>query len=675
MRFTRIEIENVLAYSGLVPFDFPDKGDSRNIVLIWGRNGMGKTSFLRALKLLFLGVASEDVRRVGFPPRVLGERQFVVGDGASWSGLINRQAARRASRDGIAPSARVSATWTQADGRLVTIERRWIAKTGGYDENAVVYDNGERLAGAAALDRIGDLMPAEFVNYFFFDGEDIKSIAESEAMKQGEFDRLLRITFITELANELGRLGAERRRRDMGEDLLRQYSMAEADLVKAKGEQMSAQQTIAGIEESLQLDGLLLQRLSVRRENLSTGASDAQRAELEARRTQLRVDLMDASSRVAETVPPTAPVVANMALVRSALAATQARVRSSSVAEGRYLERLAVRLPDWLAEDGPLERSLAETLSNQLLARMRGELPQGSGGPFASLDALRAERLAAMLSRWAAAGDDVLRAQVGELGGLRRMQRELQDVEEALLQIEVGSQANLDQYRQVVREIADIEERQRDRAVRKGQQLERLKDASVRIADLESRLAVLSESQERAARDRDEASFIRRVEGALNELGESLRHAVRVKLEKRLNARFGELVTMHPLVDHVTINDVYTMSYFDAQGREIGRSSLSSGLKQLAATALLWALKDVSELEMPVVIDTPLGRIDRENQDNMLNVYYPHLAQQVIILPTNTEIDQRRFELVRDRVAEQFLIVNENGDNARVERGGSMVQA
>ena len=89
-----------------------------------------------------------------------------------------------------------------------------------------------------------------------------------------------------------------------------------------------------------------------------------------------------------------------------------------------------------------------------------------------------------------------------------------------------------------MREIADIEERQRDRAVRKGQQLERLKDAKIRIADLESRLAVLSESQDRATRDRDEASFIRRVEGALNQVGESLRHAVRARLEKRLNARF-----------------------------------------------------------------------------------------------------------------------------------------
>jgi DNA sulfur modification protein DndD len=636
---------------------------------------MGKTSFLRAIKLLFLGVRPERGRTVGFPPTVLPERQFVAGDGANWSGLINRQAARRAAREGTTPTARVMATWESESGRAVTIERRWILKPGGFDENAVVYDGVERLAGQAALDRIGDLMPSEFVDFFFFDGEDIKALAESEAMHQAEFDRLLRITFIAELVTELKGIGSERRRRDMGEKLLHEYTAAEADLVKAKGDRKSAQHGIAGNEEALALDGVQLQRLYVRRENLSTGASNAQRAELEARREQLGREIQESAHGIAANVPPKAPVIANLALVRSALAATQQRVQSSSAAEQRFLDRISGRMPNWIVEEAGIGRPEAGSLSERLVERMRGELPRGAGGPFASLNPLRAERLQEMLSRLAVAGNDILRAQASELEALRRLQRELHETEEALMQIEVGSQANLEQYKAVVREIAEIEDRQRDRAVRKGQQLEKLKDAEARIAALESKLAVLADSQDRAARERDEARFIRKIEAALNELGEALRRTIRVKLEERLNVRFRELVTMHPLVDRVTIDDVYTMTYFDAQGKEVGRSSLSSGLKQLAATALLWSLKDVSKLDMPVIIDTPLGRIDRENQDNMLHTYYPRLARQVIILPTNTEIDQRRFDLIRDRVAGQFKIVNESGDSARVERGGTLVQA
>ncbi|QFY41545.1 hypothetical protein F6R98_01995 [Candidatus Methylospira mobilis] len=42
--------------------------------------------------------------------------------------------------------------------------------------------------------------------------------------------------------------------------------------------------------------------------------------------------------------------------------------------------------------------------------------------------------------------------------------------------------------------------------------------------------------------------------------------------------------------------------------------------EQLAATALLWALQDVSGRKLPVIFDTPLGRIDRQHQDNLLTL-------------------------------------------------------
>jgi DNA sulfur modification protein DndD len=96
---------------------------------------------------------------------------------------------------------------------------------------------------------------------------------------------------------------------------------------------------------------------------------------------------------------------------------------------------------------------------------------------------------------------------------------------------------------------------------------------------------------------------------------------------------------------------------------------LSAGLKQLAATALLWAMKEVPGHEMPVVIDTPLGRIDRENQENMLLNYYPHLSHQVIILPTNAEIDHRKRNLIINHVAQEYVISNETGDAAHIRPG------
>ena len=428
-------------------------------------------------------------------------------------------------------------------------------------------------------------------------------------------------------------------------------------------------------DERIASDTAQLRRLQQRRENLGSGASETQRESLEQRRAELRGALADQEERIAASVPAAAPLLANLGLVRAALAAVELRLEASSTAERTFLGRVSPHLADWIREDAqaPELGGAADGLAAALVRRMEGELPaEQASGLFATLDPLRAEQVRTVLTRWSVAGSDTLRAQTAELDAARRIQRELTDVEEALMRIEVGSQSNLDQYRLTVTEIASLEERLAEVNQRKGQLRSRLDDSQARMASHQAQLALLAESQDRAARDRDEARFLNRVVATLNDLREALRGEVRGRLEQRINVRFAELVTNHGLVDAITIDDLYTMTFLDGERRPVGRASLSSGLKQLAATALLWAMKDVSGLEMPVVIDTPLGRIDRENQDNMLLNYYPRLAGQVIILPTDTEIDARRLALIEDHVGIQYRIENETGDRARLEVGSGV---
>lgn len=123
MKFLSIEIKHVFAYDNKAIIDLSGTSEDQNIVLIWGRNGAGKTSFLRALKLLFTGIDDATSRIVGFPPKPLPPLQFVKGDGAGWSGLINQRARRRAEREGVSVVAGVKATW-ESDGLTVTAERQ-----------------------------------------------------------------------------------------------------------------------------------------------------------------------------------------------------------------------------------------------------------------------------------------------------------------------------------------------------------------------------------------------------------------------------------------------------------------------------------------------------------------------------------------------------------------------
>jgi hypothetical protein len=53
----------------------------------------------------------------------------------------------------------------------------------------------------------------------------------------------------------------------------------------------------------------------------------------------------------------------------------------------------------------------------------------------------------------------------------------------------------------------------------------------------------------------------------------------------------------------------------------------------------------------------------------MLHNYYPKLSHQVIVLPTNAEIDGRKLAILEPHVALHYKIVNETGQSARIELG------
>lgn len=95
-------------------------------------------------------------------------------------------------------------------------------------------------------------------------------------------------------------------------------------------------------------------------------------------------------------------------------------------------------------------------------------------------------------------------------------------------------------------------------------------------------------------------------------------------------------------LNRIEFNDTdFTLRIFDQDDREIDLNTRSEGEKQLIALAMIWALTKVADAKMPFVIDTPLARLDSIHRSNLVNNYFTNLSEQVIILSTDTEIDQR----------------------------------
>ena len=102
------------------------------------------------------------------------------------------------------------------------------------------------------------------------------------------------------------------------------------------------------------------------------------------------------------------------------------------------------------------------------------------------------------------------------------------------------------------------------------------------------------------------------------------------------------------------------VSILDADGNDVPKESFSTGEKQIYISCLIKSILKEAILNFPIFIDTPLGRLDHEHIENILKYYYPELSSQVVLLATNNEITPRRFNSISTKVAKSYLIVNEN---------------
>lgn len=143
---------------------------------------------------------------------------------------------------------------------------------------------------------------------------------------------------------------------------------------------------------------------------------------------------------------------------------------------------------------------------------------------------------------------------------------------------------------------------------------------------------------------------------------ESLANKLSSELQKLMHKmQYGDSsFIMESRIDILPDGKGLKVSILDSEGREIPKESFSTGEKQIYISCLIKAILSESIQNFPIFIDTPLGRLDHEHIENILNNYYPDLSSQVVLLATNNEITPRRYNSIISKVAKSYLIINDN---------------
>ena len=86
----------------------------------------------------------------------------------------------------------------------------------------------------------------------------------------------------------------------------------------------------------------------------------------------------------------------------------------------------------------------------------------------------------------------------------------------------------------------------------------------------------------------------------------------------------------------------------------------SAGENQIFATALIAGLAEVSRVKAPLVVDTPLGRLDSKHRANILNFWISNSQRQVILLSQDEEIDDDFYKRIKNNVSATSLLEHED---------------
>ena len=140
-------------------------------------------------------------------------------------------------------------------------------------------------------------------------------------------------------------------------------------------------------------------------------------------------------------------------------------------------------------------------------------------------------------------------------------------------------------------------------------------------------------------------------------------YSVRVQSQKSdilaatITKCFHKLANKQQLIDRITVNpESLEITYLDCEGKQIFSNMLSAGEKQLMVISVLWALATCSKKQLPVIIDTPLSRLDSAHRASVVQNYFPHASAQTMILSTDSEIDRTFYELIKDSIGDEFTL-------------------
>lgn len=607
------------------------------IILLRGQNGVGKSTIMEAIRLALHGKLSLGRRTTQKEyEQYLAQRLHRDAQGETAV-----TAAVELTFDhvflGQSQRYRVRRQWSNGNGRLSAELHLWVNETThtGSEEEA------EYL--------LRELVPSGVAELFFFDGEKITTLAEagdaSDALLGETVKNLLGLHLVEQLDRDLDIYLT----RQTGIQALQQYQL---ELTQLHEEYAALQQKYEQNHDML-VD--CRHRLAAKREEIGLlenriAREGGQYAAEETARHEQREAIVAVLGQSQQAIEELCRGVFPFAVAPNLLTAVRQRLEQEAAYEQwQNAQPTLKRLETLVIRESPAEY---QTEPPHLVAGIQQILEEGRTPPIAESEIVHrvSAEMRGVLFNWM---DEALSSspqQMAEaLQKREALKAELARVDESLKRVPASQilQPLQDELRLLDRELGRLEA-----------ELERLQTEEKRLAFYQERAASskrkISEKMATIETDEGRIQLAARTQLLLDQYQQRLIRQKLAQLEIQLVKRFNQLSRKRNFIDQVVVDaQTFTIGLYRA-GKLFPRTQLSAGEEQIFAVATLWALREVSERPLPVIIDTPLSRLDDEHRRTMLAEFMPQVAQQVIVLATNVEIDDTTAHFLQPVTAREY---------------------
>lgn len=156
------------------------------------------------------------------------------------------------------------------------------------------------------------------------------------------------------------------------------------------------------------------------------------------------------------------------------------------------------------------------------------------------------------------------------------------------------------------------------------------------------------------------------------EIKESILKKIKDKIEETTAQNFIDLHWKAEEYEKVSISDDFSLSIRDKHKGEI-INELSQGAALCFGLAFMTALRNYSGYDVPIIIDSPVGKIDQGNREKIAkNLPNQLKGNQVVFLVTNAEYTDVFKHILDEKIANKVtLTYNPKEGRVDIENGGN----